>query len=383
MLVSAALIYTLEFTCFFLNRSRWKKTFASTASWKLPKHAVNAAFPAAYDIPTTFLPMTNPAPLSPPLIDKQVVDYSARYPVGYHETAASGVTVPRASSRWRSTIRESSTGLPIYDVHLSFDENRRRVTWHDRSRNRFHLLTLGCSFAFGEGVEDDETLASRLARISKDFRAYNLALNAYGPNDLMLRAETADYWDEIAPSGGLAIYVYFWGHVDRVVGKMRDFGWQQGKPHYALTDGKLRRVGILADAHPLLSLAHGFIAQTEIVRFFHIEYPTLLSADKLDLTAAILQGIKDKYLERFPEGKFVVLLYPTIFAEGTRAIRPFLDRYQISYLDYTRLPLSRYSNEPVYHRLDGHPNANSYRIIAAQIAKDLGFNSEAWRSLVR
>ena len=72
--------------------------------------------------------------------------------------------------------------------------------------------------------------------------------------------------------------------------------------------------------------------------------------------------------QQFPDAEFYVLLYPGV-RRGQRLI-PYLSQAGVKYLDYARLidwP------HPGLTQADGaHPTAQGHKIVAAQLAKDLG-----------
>jgi hypothetical protein len=78
---------------------------------------------------------------------------------------------------------------PDYIYKVRVDENRMRATWNSGdARKGLTVLVLGDSFAFGMGVEDDQTLASVISKQLHDWgiegRVYNAGVPAYNLGEI-------------------------------------------------------------------------------------------------------------------------------------------------------------------------------------------------------
>jgi hypothetical protein len=79
--------------------------------------------------------------------------------------------------------------------------------------------------------------------------------------------------------------------------------------------------------------------------------------------------VKEKFLENFPNQKFLVVLFPDPFRNLPKLI-PELEKYKIHYLDYSDVPLENYVSGLVSYP-DGHPTPAAYHFVAQQLAADL------------
>jgi len=87
----------------------------------------------------------------------------------------------RSTKSGRLQIRESKEyrGRLIYDVTYNFDDKGRRVVIDADNFAAQSVILAGCSFVFGTGLEDEETLASQLQReirILPNWKIINLGL---------------------------------------------------------------------------------------------------------------------------------------------------------------------------------------------------------------
>src|SRR6185295_8703690 len=97
------------------------------------------------------------------------------------------------------------------------------------------------SFAFGEGVNDADTLPQRFSE-ANGFRlnVVNLGFSGYGPQQMLARLEGSDL-DKIFRSPlAAAYYISLDDHVLRIGGLTE---WSRFDPRYALIDGAIARTG--------------------------------------------------------------------------------------------------------------------------------------------
>jgi hypothetical protein len=92
----------------------------------------------------------------------------------------------------------------------------------------------GCSFMFGHGVEEDQTLPYYFVREARGtFEGYNFAGEGWGPHQMLREIETG-FVRRVAGAPDLAIYEAIPDHLRRVAGRAP---WEDG-PKYALCRGE-------------------------------------------------------------------------------------------------------------------------------------------------
>ncbi|MEQ1877448.1 MAG: hypothetical protein ABL958_12450, partial [Bdellovibrionia bacterium] len=137
--VLAVLVLALELISFGLNSFG----FARDGYYKEGSRHAGGRF----EIPSSFRedwPLLHPAPIVP-AFDRSKIDVSGKNAID------------------SSTVKLTD-GSIVYSVHPSTDSLGRRTTVFDSTRARKkHLIFFGCSFTWGEGVEDFETLPSQIA----------------------------------------------------------------------------------------------------------------------------------------------------------------------------------------------------------------------------
>jgi hypothetical protein len=373
-----AILMVCELSCYFLNRSRFNKYFEGSdvqasigdqvTSLKKEGCAKNA-------LPTSFR------------------DLKVIRPVVYFEHRPDLVDASKKFERWvkdknqndipnlttHSKLLIKGTNEAIYDVVITTDaDGRRTTTGQDDGERSHHLLLIGCSFVFGEGVNDDETLPSFVAKILNEqkmprTKVYNLGEMGSSPAHVIERIQKNYLWRNIKESQGQAVYVFFNDHFNRVFGRMSAVGtWGADLP-YIFEDepGHFKVNGSFAQERPFYTRLSRYLASLEFTHFFHLDFPPRFTRFHFEQYAKIILQMKNEYLNRFPGQRFAVAFYPGSVSSLSSYLIPELEKLGISYLDYTPFELSQYTMKPTQHRYDGHPSAEAHRLWGEVLARDL------------
>src|SRR5262245_58109653 len=146
---------------------------------------------------------------------------------------------------WRKVgaARKFNDGRIIYSVSYTIDEFGLRATPNTES-TRDSVFFFGCSFTFGECVNDSDSLPYLYSVLSGQ-RTRNFGLHGYGPHQ-MLRALETDRPKllGIPESPSLVVYLALMDHMDRAAGRAR---WDRFGPQYELRNGRAEKVGSFAD----------------------------------------------------------------------------------------------------------------------------------------
>lgn len=242
-----------------------------------------------------------------------------------------------------------------------------------RTRGNVHgdtWLFMGCSFTFGDGVEDDETLPSRFSeQLGWNANVVNLGVSGYGAHQVLRLLETGRLGGA-APPVKHVIYQAIQAHVARTAGRFR---WNLDGPAYTISgdtvryDGPLHgrtfvRAFRLAERSDLLRLL--------ISRFYLHRKPT---AREIEVYGRIVERAGALAREKLG-ARFTVLYWDTTGL----APDPVLERLVATRLPIVRatslVPLSELNRLRIPH--DRHPTAEAYRRLAAGLAAHLGETSK-------
>ena len=262
-------------------------------------------------------------------------------------------------------IARTERGL-IYDAVYHFDEFGRRVAPVDAPENRDKFLLLyGCSYTYGNGLNDDQTLNYHLGRELKDFHPYNYAIGASGPNSMLALIQEDRFRNEIPQKRGVFIYVFLEGsHVNRAVGKPPSISWIADTPYYDRKGDELVRRGSLITGRPVQSIFYLALFKTlKLLRGQADEELMGHTDEDYEYACALVRKSRDTFLEQYPGSRFIVYNHPIGLPLDERSKRCFethgIEYYQgkIDHVPGLTIPG------------DGHPTAKATALVADDLAR--------------
>jgi hypothetical protein len=130
-------------------------------------------------------------------------------------------------------FKEFLDGRPITDVTYRINAGGLREIPATVQGQPHKVVFFGCSFMFGHGVEEDQTLPYYFVqKAGGTFEGYNFAGEGWGPHQMLREIETG-FVRRVAGAPDLAIYEAIPDHLRRVAGRAP---WEDG-PKYALCRG--------------------------------------------------------------------------------------------------------------------------------------------------
>lgn len=128
-------------------------------------------------------------------------------------------------------FREFLDGRLIGSVTYTFDRAGLRRIPGAAQGAPYKAAFFGCSYMFGHGVSDDETLPYYFVREAKGaFEGFNFAGEGWGPHQMLREIENGFVGQVVADAPDLAIYEAIPDHLRRVAGRAP---WESG-PKYEL-----------------------------------------------------------------------------------------------------------------------------------------------------
>jgi hypothetical protein len=256
-------------------------------------------------------------------------------------------------------------GDTLYNVKYTIGSNNHRVTpgYHD-SLSKYALF-FGCSIAFGEGLEDDQTFPYYVQRFSKSFHAYNRAQSGTATNYMLAQLQELDLRKEVKEKNGKAFYIFFWDHIHRSLGTMdRHVKWMHLSPNFERQDGKIIRNKLFKTGRPIRSWFYENVYETNIVKYFELDFPLRINHDHIDFVADLILESKKAYQKQFGNDDFTVVFYPSYIQYSKQDKNYFctaLAKRNITLIDLTK-SLNYGSANTI--GIDPHPNARTNAYLA-------------------
>lgn len=167
---------------------------------------------------------------------------------------ADGRELPRDESvpsqqgqTWRGVLHRN--GELVYDVSYHTDFDGLRTTGDPNfSPDSPCILFFGCSFMFGEGVDDRDTLPYRVRELAgHGYVTRNFGGNGFGAHHMLERLLAADFQTKARCRATHAVYESIHDHIGRTTGSPRADGDPAGPRFVVGSDATLRRDGNFRD----------------------------------------------------------------------------------------------------------------------------------------
>jgi hypothetical protein len=150
--------------------------------------------------------------------EPQLVNFSISDPTYFKPHPILGVA-PKKDVQVRATKRYGDK--QVYDVRYTIGTNGLRTGSQAGQGSTPSVLFFGCSFTFGEGVNDNETLPYQFEEKARGrFKAFNFGFHGYGPHHILAILENAMERNIVAAHPPrYAVYQAITGHIDRCAGR--------------------------------------------------------------------------------------------------------------------------------------------------------------------
>lgn len=251
----------------------------------------------------------------------------------------------------------------IYDVYYSSDKYGRRIPSSEMESDSFihkkHAVFLGCSFTFGDGIDDNSTFPFMFQKMHSEYKSYNYGVSGYGPNQISLlfdKRVNSINQTSIPEDSGICVYTYIDDHLNRVYGSSEYLLWGSKTPDVSVEGNELimkKRSGMLLTIAWLLN-------NSETMKYFKIKNTYPKTSNFYKKFADLINFMAYKYYILKPNGLFYVGLYPGNSHDTNWIV--FLDK-RIKILNI-KAPADYQTNESYMNKKFWHPQKalNEYYI---------------------
>jgi hypothetical protein len=264
---------------------------------------------------------------------------------------------------------------PQFDVIYEIDSSQRRFTPADNAKHRQNfLLYFGCSFTFGEGVEQNETLPYFTALLARDFSVYNYGVNGGSPSDALGLVTRRPFGSDVSEGRGIAIFAFIPEHLSRMLGGS-DVGWAEEHLYYELDKaGEPQLIGDVKTARPIQTLIYHWVGSSRVLQRIGVALPLWRPVKDYRLAARVLGATRSALQSWRPLDGFYVIFWPVAGYKNKAISRYMMDALRvegISYIDLTDVYDAQDRRNRVSEH-NGHPSARAHRLVAQAVVRELG-----------
>jgi hypothetical protein len=271
--------------------------------------------------------------------------------------------VPNGRTQYRLRVANRT----CIDVVYSVDEHGlRRTPGVDPEEPEETIVFLGCSFTYGEGVEDEESLPAQVAARVPRAKVLNFGFSGYGPHQMLANLESGRV-ERLCPTPPRRVIFQM---IPDQVRRVR--GWVKYHPHaprYVLREGRVRREGNLDDSW----WSRVVISNLWKSMIFHrIVGPRLVGKSDVELAAAIIKQSAEEVSRRFPGCEFHVLYWNHPVERLAVPVRRKLEEAGLHLHSVEEeIPelLSIRGKYRIKH--DGHPTPETHRLLAEYVCREI------------
>lgn len=277
----------------------------------------------------------------------------------------------------RSELRIKNNGPLIYGVDYKYTptwlrqvENRK-----PKSPNQQFVIAAGCSYTFGEALDQGQDYPSILQKIlNEKWVVYNYGQRGGAPNTLLdsLENHPDTYKDVLQENEGIFIWRYMTNHAERFFCPVSCYTKENNEfihshAEYILKDGKFVTEGSFENSHFFKRKFIRFLANSKALQFFHFEYPDPRSEE----AAEIFMKALDESVRKIESGGKKIT--KKIFViDGTwydfDIISAAAKKHQFDVIDFEKIKNFR-SDIQFTIPIDSHPTSEANWMMA-EILKD-------------
>lgn len=269
----------------------------------------------------------------------------------------------------------------VYDVIYTSNNKGLRVNledtvWIHHNSDFRNIIFFGCSFVFGEGLNDTETLPFVFEKNSDGKnKVYNFGISGYGSQQ-MLRILDSDRLDSVVTDSLPLVFLYemFSQHIGRAGFHYPYILWDSSGPRYRLdSSGKLTSVAYINRTYAFFLKV--IVKSSLVKKILFICAAGRRTNDDMRLFVEIIKQSKE-IVENKYKGKFFVIYWDgTDSNKDDREIIERLTKEDISVIVTSEIFRNcPYSKEAFTIQDDGHPTALANRIIAEFLSLNLIYN---------
>jgi hypothetical protein len=265
----------------------------------------------------------------------------------------------------------------IYDQFYTANKFMFRGPENKKPDAKKHAIFGGCSFTWGDGLENKDTFSSQFQLNTSEYQSYNHSFPGGGLHTLLRYDDFYHLNEGVQEKEGYFFYTFIPTHMERFFLRYNFLRLlPELVPYYKVENGNVNYKGIVRDQ--------------KVYQTFKIAYDkglgdTLINTqdpnkwEQQDLADYVLavNYLKSSYLNQFPKGKFIFLFHPLGNPPGLKEdIKFHLKARNIEFIDLAHeygieLMNAKKTYDDMFIPYDGHPNAIANELAGKALATHL------------
>jgi len=261
----------------------------------------------------------------------------------------------------------------IFEISWTIDADGLRVSPPYRGdANARSILFFGCSYTFGDGVNDEETMPYLVGlKTNAKYRVYNFGWPGYGPHQMLAAIEHGMVSDIVECEPAYVIFTAIVDHTFRCAGRAI---WDCHGPKYVVDGrGEVVYQGHFDDGrgfeNAIARRAKLQLRKSHLISRFFLKS---INKDDVRLMVAIIDAAKKAIKADYPQCEFHVMMWDKKdMWISDKILSGLKDKGIEAHLVSEILP--DYFDKPVKYQLseiDDHPNQLAYELLAEYVSRE-------------
>lgn len=271
---------------------------------------------------------------------------------------------------YKSEIYSEYENTLLYSVNIHFDEYGTRKILNRPTEANQQFIFAGCSFTFGEGVEDWQHFPAYFQNIRPNSQVYNLGLGGSSEADVIKELESSfkHRYQKIPVTNGTFVYSFINDHINRMICPISCLNEQNNwilNRHWYEKDakGNLIYKGLFRD-RTTINLLYLPFANLELTKLLGLDWPLVNSKNSIEFIVEMTKKLKSVVETKLGIRNFYFAFLPVESSIASPQLEQKLMEADIKLLDL-RLPnFHSLLNNKAAIPGDGHPTPLAHLLTA-------------------
>ena len=204
---------------------------------------------------------------------------------------------------------KSSGPMSVFETEYEFDQYGARLNSNPTDPEN-HIVFLGGSNTFGEGVSNEEVFSARLQVDHPKTKIFNLAYRGWGPDQAWTLIKNHKLIQDKKLKSPIFYYIFYPYHLYRTLNTPQVLANTKGmSPQLKIADNKIQHNGLMKDSpYFRMKAILGEFTFYKALENVYFNYNN--QNDDFTLLLSRFQAIDSEIKKNYPEAKLVIIFSP-------------------------------------------------------------------------